>query len=297
MKLLVLLLIIFLILGGIVFIIYKILSLMFKKRWDELKILLKRIGIFIGVLFLLKLLISPYFAKQQTTRIKDDLINGIIEREIRFRELHAETQGKQFIQTEPFNQHLKKEKEKFYKYCDGFGMFGFNNEHCEMNGEFLSLVFGSTVGYKLEYHFDKESQDFFNQTQTYMFHEKFSTTHTPRPKNFVDGLLGIYPKRVTNWHDTFWIYDPNEERVKPLEAKDNLLYPVKIVGYTSDYIFDALAFDPFGHTCGELELELASDKPVMKEDLVFIKSYYRNEDGNTYDTSPIGIKTYIKKGV
>jgi len=295
MKLLLLLLILFIVGGIVLFIVYKIVSLALKKRWDELKILFKRIGIFIGVLFLLKLLISPYLATKQMDKIKNDLINGIIEREIKLRELDAEVQGKKFIQTEPFKQQLKKEKEKFYKYCDGFGVFGYRNEYCEMSGGFGFVLIGGTIGYKLEYHFDEESQDFFNQTQTYMFREKFSLTHTPRPNNFIDGLLGIYPKPITTWHERFWIEDPNEGKVKPLDIEDYILYPVKIVGYKSDYIFEVLAFDPSGHICGEQEVELESDTPFMKENLMFIKSYYRNENGNTYDTSPIGIKAYIKK--
>lgn len=283
MKLLLLLLILFIVGGIVLFIVYKIVSLALKKRWDELKILFKRIGIFIGVLFLLKLLISPYLATKQMTRMKGDLINGIIEREIKLRELDAEVQGKKFIQTELFKQQLKKEKEKFYKYCDGFGVFGYRNEYCEMSGGFGFVVLGNTVGYRLEYHFDKESQDFFNQTQTYMGYEKFSANPTGKQKV---------------WHVRFWIEDPNEEKVKPLEAKDNLLYPVKIVGYKSDYDFEVLAFDPFGYECGEQELKLASDTPVMKEDLVFIKSFIPNKEGASSDWGhdiKIGIKTYIKK--
>ncbi len=260
-------------------------------------------GIFVGVIFILWVaIIFPYpsYTTKQIEVMKQELIDGILLREIKLRELYAKANEKEFIQTEEFKQQLQKEKEKFYKYCDNDGATEYKNEHCEITGytHWDILRMPTRI---LKYHFDEESQVFFNQIQTYMFREKFSTTHIPRPKNFVDGLLGIYPEKVTNWHERFWIEDSNETGVKPLKTQNNLLYPTKVVGYSSDYSFQNSSDRPYGYLRGMEDLKLASGKAVSKENLILIKSksiYYESissDRGRHKNVSLNNIKTYIQK--
>ena len=225
------------------------------------------LGIFtIGIFVLWVAIVFPYphLATKQIEVMKQELIDGILEREIKLRELHAKANEEEFVQTEAFKQQLQKEKEKFYKYCHNDGSSEYKNEHCEITGSTQWDIFGRMPSRTLKYHFDEESQVFFNQIVTYMGYEKFSTTHIPRPKNFVDGLLGIYPEEITNWHERFWRASEDEQL--------RLLYPTKVVGYSSDYSFENGSDRPFGHLRGEQELTLGNGEPVMKEDLLFIES-------------------------
>jgi len=268
-----------------------------------MKKILLGLSFLLGFVFILWVVIVfpyPHLAVKQIEVMKQELIDGIIQREIKLRELYAEVNGREFVQTEAFKYHLQKEKEKFYKYCDNDGASEYKNEHCEVTGytQWDILRMPTRI---LKYHFDGESQVFFNQIQTYMFREKFSTTHIPRPKNFVDGLLGIYPEKVTNWHERFWIEDPNETGVKPLKTQDNSLYTTKVVGYSSDYSFLNGSDRPFGYLHGQQEHRLGNGEAVMKEDLSFIKSksiYYESissDRGRHKNVSFNNIKIYIQK--
>ena len=67
-----------------------------------------------------------------------------------------------------------------------------------------------------------------------------------------------------HWEDRFWF---------PFEEDHSiLLYPAKIVGYSSDYSFLNGSDRPFGYLRGQQELTLGNGEPVMKEDLLFIES-------------------------
>lgn len=247
-----------------------------------MKKLLLGLSIFIvGVIVLWGAYIFPYpsCTEKQIEVTKHDLINSILEREIKLRELIDKANGKKFTQTEVFKQQLQKEKEKFYRYCDGSGASEYKNEYCEVDKETSLFEIDRYTKYRLRYHFDEESQDFFNQTQTYMGYEKFSTNPTGEQKI---------------WNERFWIDDPSDENSVLLETKNKFLYPVKIVGYDIDYDFFNCADSPDNWEFGVAKL-LASSEPIIKEDLVFIHSYYHHEDGSTRETSLIGIKAYIKK--
>ena len=261
-----------------------------------LKKILRRFGIFMmGIFILWIVIIFPYpsYATKQIDVMKQELIDGILEREIKLRELYAKANEEEFVQTEAFKKQLQQEKEKFYKYCHNDGSSEYKNEHCEITGSTHWDIFGRNPTRILKYHFDEESQVFFNKIVTYMGYEKFSTTHIPRPKNFVDGLLGIYPEKITNWHERFWRASEDKQL--------RLLYPTKVVGYSSDYSFENGSDRPFGYLRGQQELTLGNGEPVKKEDLSFIESksiHYKTislDSGRQNSVSFNYIKTYIQK--
>ena len=95
-----------------------------------------------------------------------------------------------------------------------------------------------------------------------------------------------------HWEDRFWF---------PFEEDHSiLLYPAKIVGYSSDYSFLNGSDRPFGYLRGQQELTLGNGEPVMKEDLLFITSFIANNKGAPsgwgYDIE-IGINTYTQKEI
>ncbi|MDY3205837.1 MAG: hypothetical protein RBR70_12270, partial [Arcobacter sp.] len=89
--------------------------------------------------------------------------------------------------------------------------------------------------------------------------------------------------------------------VKLLKTQDNLLYPTKVVGYSSDYSFLNGSDRPSGYLRGQQEYTLGNGEPVMKEDLSFIKSksiYYESissDRGGHKNVSLNNIKTYIQR--
>ena len=95
------------------------------------------LGIFtIGIFVLWVAIVFPYphLATKQIEVMKQELIDGILEREIKLRELHAKANEEEFVQTEAFKKQLQQEKEKFYKYCHNDGSSEYKNEHCEITG-------------------------------------------------------------------------------------------------------------------------------------------------------------------
>jgi hypothetical protein len=154
------------------------------------------------------------------------------------------------VQTEKFKQQLQKEKEKFYKYCDNDGSPNYKSNYCKITRKTSFNLFGRLPDYKLEYKFDRDSKDFFNQILTFLEHEIVYSNPTG-------------DKKIP--HDRFW---PSSDKDDPAL----LLYPVKIVGYSSEYDFSNCADRPFGYWIGLKELELAQGEPIMKKDLLFLKS-------------------------
>lgn len=209
-----------------------------------MKTLLWGLGIFVGGIFILWAIVAfpyPHCSTRQIEIMKQELIDGVLVEKIQHHELYANANGKKFVQTEAFKQQLQKEKEKFYKYCDNDGVSEYKNEHCEITGSTNWNIFGRSTNRILKYHFDQESKVFFNQIQTYMGHG--------------ESPGGGY----------FWIADHTDQ-------DDDLLYPVKVVGYSSDYYFENCYDCPVGYWRGTQEQVLASNKPIRKEDLVFIEA-------------------------
>ncbi len=231
------------------------------------------LGIFL-IIWLFTILPYPHCTKNQIEITKQELIDGILEREIKLRELYSIVNGKKFIQTKKFKQQLQKEKDKFYKYCNNDGSSNHENRYCEINKKTSLSFMDRYSSYTLKYSFDEESKLFFNQITTYWGYEKFSTNPTGYKKN---------------WHDRFW---------RAIEDKElKLLHPTKINGYSSEYNFFNCNESQEHWLIGLKELELANKKPMMKESLTFIESksiLYKSISSDDY-ASFEKIKTYILK--
>ena len=271
---------------------YKIINLWLKKRWIELKKLLFGLSLVISAIFLLWIAFIfpyPHCTKKQIEVMKQELIDGIIQREIKLRELSAKANGNAFIQTEAFTHQLQKEKEKFYKYCNNDLLY--DNNNCEITRKMEIAMMDRYSIYTLKYHLDEESSAFFNQVTTYWGYEKFSIDRLPR-QDWRDALFGIKPIPIQVWYDQFWI----------ASEKDYLLYPAKIVGYSSEHYYWGCQEAYDSYLIGTKELELASDEAVRREDLVFIesksiqyKSVALDHRGRNRYASFEGIKTYIQR--
>lgn len=222
-----------------------------------MKKILLGLCIFVGVTFILWAIIIfpyPHCTTKQIEVMKQELIDGIIQREIKLRELYAEANEKEFIQTEAFKQQLQKEREKFYEYCANDGASEYKNEHCEIIGSTHWDIFGRIPHRTLKYHFDNESKTFFNQIVTFSGHKD-----------------------------------------------DYMLYPQKLLGYSSDYSFQNSSDRPFSYLRGIKELVLENGEAVRRKDLVFIEAksiHYKSIslDRGRHNTVSFGrIETYIQK--
>lgn len=222
-------------------------------------------------------LIFPYpsCSKSQIEVTKQELIDGILEREIKLRELYAKANGNSFVQTKEFSQQLQKERKKFYKYCDNEGSTEFKNNYCEITTNMNLFFIDRYSTYTLKYHFDKESKRFFNQVTTYWGHKK---------ERFSSTMFG------THWEDRFW------RAVEDKQLKE--LHPTNVVGYSAEYSFFNCNDSKEHWWPGFPMLELLGTKNFFKKNLVFISSFIPEKEGSLSGWGKdinIGIKTYIKK--
>ena len=218
----------------------------------------------------------PSCSNKQIEITKQELIDGILAREIKLRELYAEAHNRKFVQTNTFKKQLKYEKDKFYKYCDDSLSHPLNNDYCNISKTRTLWNFSLYTEISVIYKFDNDSKDFFNQIPTYWRYKRDSTNPTGRKKI---------------WRDIFW---------KP-QVEDKYLYEVELQGYKSLYGFFSCSDSPDSHLLGEEIVKLGNETPVKKADLTFVDSFTYTA-GTTRDSGimvgrdiPIGIKVYIKK--
>jgi len=204
---------------------------------------------FVGLFTLWLFIIFPYPAssKKQLMVTKHDLIEGILKREVRLRELFFKENNKDFIQDKVFKEQIDEERKKFYKYCDNKGSLEYKGEYCDVTREMTLFDIDRYTTYHIKYKFDSQSKEFFNQVKIYMAHSKKYTNPT--------GMKKI-------WYDYFWRASKN----------DKLLYLTKIVGFEVQYSFFNNQERAEHHLLGDKIYELGSSSPVKKDDLISMES-------------------------
>lgn len=126
-----------------------------KYRWLNILNISKLIVIsFFALLWILNL--NGFFAQDEMKILKKELIESVFDRQRSFKEKEQISNGKTPDEAKAYVASLEpifqKEKEKFYRYCDGKN----STLYCKINYKWPEYM-------EITYRYDKESYAFFNQ--------------------------------------------------------------------------------------------------------------------------------------